>query len=173
MTFAKAVLIPTTVAIVGIFAAVACGVRLNVTPSVPTGLYLQKSPGAIERGQLVVTCLDPANEATADAIARGYLPAGDCPGGVAPLLKPVAAMPGDRITLTATGLAVNGVVLPGTVPRVADPQGRPLPQPPSSYTVPAGSVLLLVGRSGSFDGRYFGPVPVAGIRAQAAPLLLF
>jgi conjugative transfer signal peptidase TraF len=153
-------------------AAYAVGVRWNVTPSVPTGLYLQTAV-SLERGRLVVACPSPANPAVRAAISRGYLPPGHCPGGVAPLLKPIAALPGDRVTSTSTGLHVNGKPLPGTYARPADPQGRPLPTPPVAYTVPAGTVLLATSNPGSFDGRYFGPTAESSIAAGARPLLLF
>lgn len=174
MSFAKCILIPTGLAVVGILTATALGVRLNVTPSVPTGLYLQHqvAPNPA-RGQLVVACLDPAIAAVGQAITRGYLPVGDCPGRIAPVLKPVVAVAGDRIEATPAGITVNGELLRGTVAREADPQGRKLATPAQVYTVPAGSVLLLVNRNASFDGRYFGPVPVSNIRAAARPLLLF
>ncbi|MCD0253108.1 conjugative transfer signal peptidase TraF [Xanthomonas campestris pv. campestris] len=174
MMFAKMILIPTGLVIVGIFAGTALGVRLNVTPSVPTGLYLQSAAApTLLRGRLVVACLDTTNPATVEAIKRQYLPDGDCPGHIAPVLKPIAAIPGDRITTTPAGIAVNGVPMPGTARREKDPEGRPLASPSDDYTLAADQVLLLVNRTSSFDGRYFGPLPAANVRAEARPLLLF
>lgn len=173
MTFARFVLIPTTLLILGLFSAVLFGVRLNVTASVPTGLYLQSPPKNLDRGRLVVACLDPDNRAAADAIQRGYLPAGNCPGDVAPVIKPIAAIGGDYVSTSPSGITVNGRPIPRTAHRGHDPQGRPLAHPQADYIVPLGSVLLLVEKTSSFDGRYFGVLPVANVRAEAAPLLLF
>jgi conjugative transfer signal peptidase TraF len=174
MKFAQIVLIPTAVVIIAILGGVALGVRLNVTPSVPTGLYLQsRTPAQVVPGMLVVACLDAANEATAAAIDRGYLPQGNCPGNVAPVLKPVAAFPGDRVTATKEGLFINGHAVPRTAQLAADPQGRPIPTPAADYVVPPSTVLLLVDLPSSFDGRYFGPLPAQNIKATARPLLLF
>lgn len=174
MSFAKWILIPAGIAAAGILAGTALGLRLNITPSVPIGLYLEEPPQSNpETGALVVACLDIDSPATVQAIERGYLPVGNCPGAVAPVLKPIAAVAGDRVTTTESGIAVNGRLLPGTAPRGQDPQGRLLARPAQNYTVPPGTVLLLVNRPGSFDGRYFGPLPVSNIRGQARPLLLF
>lgn len=157
----------------GLFAlAYVAGVRWNVTPSVPTGLYLHTS-AEIAAGQLVTACLDPSNPAVAVAIERRYLPPGHCPGGTAPVLKPVVAMAGDHIHAGIDGLAVNGHVLPNTRPLATDPRGRELPRSARDYTVPAGMVVLIVSNPTSFDSRYFGAVPISRIESAAKPLLLF
>lgn len=152
--------------------AFALGLRWNVTPSVPTGLYRQ-APLQLQRGALVMACLDPQAPAVRLAIDRGYLPAGRCPGGLAPVLKPIAALPGDLVAQGPGGLSVNGRSLPGTVARGADPQGRPLPLYARSYVVPGGSVLLAVENPASFDGRYFGPVALDSVQSGAVAIALF
>lgn len=53
------------------------GVRLNLTASLPAGLYLV-TPGSPTRGAIVMACL-PLPVA-AFARARGYVPRGSCPG---------------------------------------------------------------------------------------------
>lgn len=152
--------------------AYAAGMRLNVTPSVPSGLYL-KTPLELQRGALVMACLDPMQSAVRLAKERHYLPDGGCPGGLAPVLKPIAGLPGDQVTQTPAGLEINGHLLPGTVARPADPMGRPLPSASAAYVVPAGSVLLAVANPASFDGRYFGPIPLSSVESGARPFLLF
>ncbi|GMR28771.1 conjugative transfer signal peptidase TraF [Stenotrophomonas sepilia] len=174
MSFTKIVLIPTGLIAVGVLVAAAAGVRLNVTPSVPVGLYYQTpAPQHPKRGSLVVVCLDPSEPQVAAAIARGYLPVGNCPGGVAPLLKPVAGVPGDRIVADTHGVRVNGVLQPGSAPLSQDPQGHPLQLSPTDYVVQPDQVLLLTKQPLSFDGRYLGPVDAHSIQAEARPLLLF
>src|SRR5260370_38673677 len=69
------------------------GLRLNLTGSLPVGLYVI-SPSLPIRGALVLACL-PAKVA-AFAHARGYVRRGEeGPNGVAPIGKPVAATVGD------------------------------------------------------------------------------
>ena len=69
-----------------VFAAL--GFRLNLTPSLPLGLY-RLAPGPIERGALVATCLPL--EMALEGRQRGYLSRGGCPGGASPVLKRVGA----------------------------------------------------------------------------------
>jgi len=70
-----------------------------------------------------------------EAAERGYIPAGACPGGHEPLVKPVAAVAGDRVTVTALGIAVNGEPIAQSAPLDEDSAGRPLrPVPAGAYT---------------------------------------
>ena len=171
MSFAR-ILFGSTGALIAIMAvAIAAGVRINVTESIPLGLYREIDPSLV-RGQLVIACLDPDNRAVAEALERGYMPVGNCPGGVAPVIKHIAAVPGDRINASSDGLILNGQLLDQTRPLLFDPKGRPLHRTYArSYEIQPGQVLLLAQGAGSFDGRYFGPTPVSGIRAAAKPLL--
>ncbi len=80
-------------------------------------------------------CL-PQSPALNEAAERGYIPAGACPGGHEPLVKPVAAMAGDRVTVTALGIAVNGEPIAHSAPLDEDSAGRPLrPVPAGAYSV--------------------------------------
>lgn len=129
--------------------AFAAGLRVNVTASVPRGLYLL-CPGTPGRGEYAAFCL--SGEFAALAKERGYLQAGSCPSGLRPLLKRVAALPGDVVNVSALTL------------RATDSQGRPLPSILHSGPVPAGMALLLADHPGSFDGRYFGLVPLDSLQ---------
>ena len=127
----------------------AAGLRVNVTASLPRGLYLL-CPGTPDRGDFVAFCL--SGEFAALAGERGYVLAGSCASGLRPLLKRVAALPGDVVDVAALLL------------RARDSQGRPLPSALHSGVVPPGMVLLLADHPGSFDGRYFGLVPLAALQ---------
>lgn len=125
--------------------AFAAGLRINATASLPRGLYLL-CPGMPERGEYAAFCL--SGEFAELARERGYLQAGSCPSGLRPLLKRVVALPGDMVNVAALPLRAN------------DSQGRPLPSVLQNGPVPGGMVLLLADHPGSFDGRYFGLVPL-------------
>src|SRR5258708_39776671 len=74
------------------------GLRLNLTGSLPVGLYVAARAAPV-RGALVLVCLP--SEVAAFARARGYVPRGGaCPGGIVPIGKPIVAMPGDTVTVT-------------------------------------------------------------------------
>ena len=79
----------------------ALGLRCNLTASLPVGIYrLVDRP--VTLGALVAAC--PPVEAARLGVERGYLPAGRCPGGGAPVLKEVAAL-GGRSTRPLTALS--------------------------------------------------------------------
>ena len=90
------------------------GLRINGTASLPVGLYLAtgKSP---EKGDLVF--VDPPSlPLFALAKERGYLGAGFSPAGCSALIKRLAGVAGDRVTIDASGVEVNGIRLANSVP---------------------------------------------------------
>jgi conjugative transfer signal peptidase TraF len=149
----------------------AAGFRVNVTPSVPLGVWRVHPVQAVKRGDVVTLCV-PDSPIAREAKARGYFMDGDCPGSYLPLIKPVAAIAGDEVTLTAAGVAINSQLRPGTEPLDRDTKGRSLaPAFLGSERVPAGMVFVLSDYNRrSFDSRYFGMVPVAGIRSAGKPV---
>lgn len=151
--------------------AALAGVRVNTTASFPLGFYwTTDAPPAV--GALVLFC-PPPGEAFALALGRGYIGPGFCPGGYSYVIKKIVAGPGDRVTVTDAGVRVNGEPLPNSAPLTADPAGRPLPRyRTEGYTLEQGEMLLLSDyHPRSFDGRYFGPVAVSGIRAVIRPVV--
>ena len=150
-------------------AAHAAGVRFNYTDSLPRGLYLASDfdPSTARRGELVEAC--PSREA-AEAVA-GYLPNGPCPGGVIPLGKRIAAVPGDRVAVDSAGVAVGGTRLPNSAPLFYDRTGRPLYPRLGEYVLGPGEYWLHSGRvATSIDSRYVGPV--SDVRSRLRPLLV-
>lgn len=144
--------------------------RINLAPSSPVGLYVVLPFGSPSRGALVVLC--PPARLAAFGLARGYLRPGPCPGSSMPMLKAVAALPGDEVVTAADGLTVNGHLLAHSKPRRLDRRGRPLvPLASACYGVLPGTLFVVGLQPDSWDSRYFGPLPVACLRGVAAPLL--
>src|ERR1700722_7683944 len=81
------------------------GVWINVSPSLPLGVY-RVVAGPPERGAIVLVCLSAAVGRLARA--RGYLGPGPCPGGAGRLGKTVAAGAGDTGDGETTGGPTNG-----------------------------------------------------------------
>ena len=151
-------------------AAQLAGFRVNVTPSVPLGLWRVHSAASIGRGDVVTVC-PPDTETTRVARGRGYFMHGSCPGSFMPLIKPVAAIAGDRVSIDGAGVHVNGELIPNSEPLTHDERGRPLSIPfEGERRVPAGDVFVVSSYNAlSYDSRYFGMVPTAGVRGVAAP----
>ncbi len=129
--------------------------RLNVSPSVPYGLYaLRPVPAHLDHGMLVVLPVPRRVRAWWSSWV--------------PLLKRVTGLAGDRVCHQDHILYVNGADF-GPVLQTA--HGRPLPQLQGCLVVQAGEVFLASPIAHSLDSRYFGPVPLAAIRSVAVPLV--
>lgn len=142
------------------------GLRLNLTGSLPVGLYVV-AHGAPTHGSLVLVCLP--NATAKWARGRGYVSRGaTCPEQAMPVGKPVFALPGDTVTVAEAGLLLNGRLAPNTRALGADHHGRLLPGLAAGrYAVRPGELWVVSQYSPfSFDSRYFGAVPIANIRTR-------
>lgn len=146
------------------------GFSMNLTDSAPFGLY-RRADAPITRGVLVAVCL-PA-EVAADGLRRGYLMAGPCASGTAPVLKPVAAVAGDTIDLSATDVRINGQHIPHSATADVDSHGRPLPHLAwGRYTVGEGTLWLLSTYTPkSWDSRYYGAIAESLVLHTVQPVL--
>lgn len=147
------------------------GYRLNLTPSVPLGLWsIEELQRPVSIGDLVILC-PPTTAVFAEAWRRGYLRRGLCAGGFAPLIKTVAALPGQRVDITDHVL-IDGRPLPASSVRGRDGEGRALLPDPGGV-VPPHYLFLHSPFASSYDSRYFGPVPDSGLLGLARPVLTF
>jgi conjugative transfer signal peptidase TraF len=147
------------------------GFRLNLTPSEPLGLWrivALKRP--VEVGDLVFIC-PPVTDSFEEARRRGYVRRGLCPSGVAPLIKTVAALPGQHIEIGAN-VTVDGKPLASSIVRASDGEGRPITAFKTGI-VPPRNLFLHSSFASSYDSRYFGPVPDTGLLGLAWPVLTF
>jgi conjugative transfer signal peptidase TraF len=144
------------------------GIRMNFTASLPLGLYLETT----QPTDLVSFCLE--GEPGILAVQRLYVTRGTCPTGGTPLLKKIAARPGDLVLFSSEGVCVNGVLFPNTQPLLLDSTGRSMPHFPfGQYLVSPNTywVISTYDRR-SFDSRYYGPIPERDIQAHMQPLLV-
>lgn len=135
----------------------------NASASVPVGLYGVQRLGKITKGILVVAI--PPPPLAAFLAARGYLPLG------VPLIKPVLALPGQRVCRDGPAITIDRVAA-GTA-LAYDRQRRKLPAWRGCRRLAPGEVFLMSPRAASFDGRYFGPIAASAIVGRAVPVLTF
>ena len=157
------------VALLSVFGAIAAGLRINGTHSFPVGLYLvrRKRP---EKGDLVFVN-PPALPIFALARERGYL---NVACSAAPhLLKRLAGVAGDRVTIDSAGVQVNGIRLANSAPCNCDGAGRPLQACLLKDHILGPDEVLLMSdyNPASFDSRYFGPLQATTIESVIIPLL--
>jgi conjugative transfer signal peptidase TraF len=133
----------------------------NASASAPLGLYRLRPIDELIRGQLVA--VQPTEQLATFLADRDYLPLG------LPMLKRVAALPGQTICRAGATLSVDNVEIGQA--RERDSQGRLLPVWQGCQVVADGEIFLMNARSAvSLDGRYFGMLPVTAIVGRAEPL---
>lgn len=147
------------------------GFRLNATPSYPLGLWrIERAVAPIKVGDLIFICM-PEGEGLSLGLARGYLRPGLCPGGAGPLIKTVAAMSGEVVEV-GRSVTIGGRPLAHSRISLVDAEGRPLAAY-SGGVVPPSHLYLHSDYAGSYDSRYFGPLPEAGLLGLARPVATF
>jgi len=130
----------------------------NISPSVAIGLYaISMEP--VRRGDIALVRL-PARIAKV-AQQRRYL------SRSMELLKPVAAVAGDRVCRLGGQVFIRGA--PVVAAHRADAMGRPLPSWQGCRTLSHNELFLLAKAPDSFDSRYFGAVDTDHIIGHARP----
>jgi conjugative transfer signal peptidase TraF len=139
---------------------------INETPSEPVGLYrLVAHPAKDYRRGMYVVFPVPA-DLHAIVYGRHWMRNG------IPFLKELIGLAGDRVCIFADRLEVNGRRV-GPVFAV-DRAGLPLPQHPGCFLVQAGSFFAASEYlENSFDGRYFGALPLSVVQGEARPVWTF
>jgi conjugative transfer signal peptidase TraF len=133
----------------------------NASASVPIGLYAVHPAGTLRTGELLV--VTPPEPLATFLDARHYLPTG------LPLLKHVAALPGQTVCRTDDTIRIDGIAVGAALNR--DHLGRSLPVWHGCRVILAGEVFLMNRQSvASLDGRYFGPLPTTTIVGRADPI---
>ena len=147
------------------------GYRLNLTPSEALGLWRVKGLNRpVQSGDLVFIC-PPENALFGQARRRGYLRRGLCVGGSAPFIKTVLALPGQHVGI-GDRITVDGKPVPTSDVLAVDGEGRQI-GPFAGGVVPPGHLFLHSPFASSYDSRYFGPIPDAGLLGLAKPVLTF
>jgi conjugative transfer signal peptidase TraF len=133
----------------------------NSSASVPMGLYEITTADHFSIGYLVA--IDPSEPLASFLAERRYLPRG------VPLLKTIAATPGQRVCRIGSKIIIDGKAVVET--RARDRLGRELPVWQGCRCISEGEFFLMnASVPDSFDGRYFGPTPATAIIGKAVPL---
>jgi conjugative transfer signal peptidase TraF len=141
-------------------------ILINETLSEPVGFYrlVEHREEEFRRGMYVV--FPVPRELHALVYGRHWMKNG------IPFLKELAGLAGDRVCIVSHRLEINGRYIGPIFER--DSQGQPLPQHPGCFDVQAGT-FFAASRilDKSFDGRYFGPLPLSQLRGEARPVWTF
>ena len=133
----------------------------NASASTPIGLYDLAPPRDLKVGDLVAI-MPPAPLADF-MVGRSYI------GRDVPLLKHVAALPGQRVCRFGPRVTVDGVHLADALGH--DSLSRALPVWNGCRRIAKGQLFLMNSSvRDSFDGRYFGALPTRNVIGEAMPI---
>jgi conjugative transfer signal peptidase TraF len=136
----------------------------NASASVPIGFYSVEPIDQLAVTNLVVAM--PPNSLAIVFAARGYLPLG------VPLIKRILALRGQSVCRNDLAISVDGIEM--GMAFAHDRQGRELPVWHGCRAIAQDEVFLMNwDEPASFDGRYFGPIPLHAIIGGAKPLWTF
>ena len=133
----------------------------NASASVPIGFYAVQPLDTPNVGDLVV--LEPPSPLGDWLLEHGYL------GADVPLIKRVAALPGQRVCRIGVTVSVDGVTVATAKDR--DRFDRLLPVWQGCQRLTKDQIFFLNSDTeASLDGRYFGPLPRDTIIGRAVPI---
>jgi conjugative transfer signal peptidase TraF len=138
---------------------------VNRTHSLPVGLYYW-SDVPIKKGSIVLFKPDHSTPLEQLGIERGY------EARELPLLKRLVALEGDVVSVSSSGVSINGQALPNSAPPFHDEAGRPLAMTQlDHFRLRPDQAFLMGVTPTSWDSRYFGPVPLSRCSGSFVPVL--
>lgn len=147
--------------------------QINLTPSMPLGLYRVIQKASIQRSDIVVVCLP--HQIAQEGLQQGYLTQGKCPSGTIAVVKEVIATPGDTINLTQEGIRVNNQFYLAPQ-RLVDSHGLLIKRFVEYGVYSNINDYWLYGSHSpedSWDSRYFGSIHRENIKHVMEPIFLF
>ena len=152
------------VSLIGYRLPAALGYCLNLTLSEPVGIY-RLVAGGVERGALIWV-KQPTGAAV--TILHRYVPAN------IPLIKRVAAIPGDIVQVGTPGVRINGRLWPDSAPLARDAEAHPLRGYAfGTYRVNAGQLWVMSDNPRGIDSRYFGAVRETSVISRLIPVVIW
>lgn len=132
---------------------------INITPSIPKGIYKLQDIKNLERNKIVY--IEIPDNAKKIIWKREYLPQ-----HINYLVKYIKGIPGDRVQVKSNSLYINGE-LKGNI-RKYDLQGKKLnSELPIDYVLKENEYILLGANDNSYDSRYFGIIKKEKILKEA------
>jgi len=138
---------------------------VNRTHSLLVGLYYW-SDVPIKKGSIVLFKPDQSTPLKQLGIERGY------EARELPLLKRVVALAGDVVSVSSSGVSINGQLLPNSAPLFRDEAGKRLAMAQlDHFRLGTDQAFLMGVTSTSWDSRYFGPVALSRCSGFFFPVL--
>lgn len=136
-------------------------IYLNLTDSVPRGVYMRVPKNKIMRGDYII--YEPTEKIQKIMVANGWSK------GKEKFLKIVVGIRGDKYEI-GENFIVNGKNIGRVFAK--DSAGHELPKIYGKYKVEEGEILPAGTNVKSFDGRYTGTIKESEIEAKVVPIIL-
>ena len=138
---------------------------VNVTSSLPQGLYVRVSSQEIKKDDYIV--YEPSEEVKKIIVRNGW---GEAKHD---FLKKVGAVSGEKYSIDSETLAfeIDGKYFGQVYEK--DTAGNELPKMRGKFEVPQGYILPVATNARSFDGRYSGAIEISRIKAKVVPIFLW
>lgn len=133
-----------------------CNYVINVTPSLPLGIYRLEEVKNLKQGDIVL--FDINKETKQRMFERGYIPVKSTK-----LLKTIGALENNKITIINSILYIDGE----SYGRILDKDLENRVLPSIEIRVDKGNFLALTKKNLSYDSRYFGQVSLNKIERKA------
>lgn len=133
----------------------------NASESAPLGLYLIKKRQPVLGEYALVM---PSKPVAAFIEDGGYAPPDT------PLIKRIAALPGDETCRDNMAVFVKGLLVADA--QETDSLGREMPRWRGCFTLKEGELFLLNDHPKSLDGRYFGATQMTDVIGVAVPVFV-
>ena len=131
---------------------------INVSPSLPLGIYKKVYKNNLEIGDIVITCIPKTVKDM--ALSRGYVSFGQCQNSTSPIGKYIIAKKGDYVEIGVEGIYVNEKLVDYTRPQDIDSNGFLLKPYIMKRKLKDDELVLANAKLDSFDSRYIGPVKI-------------
>ena len=144
------------------------GFRINITESMPVGIYYLCAPDDLRNGDLVAVKLPP--DLISIGLKRGYIKSDETI-----LLKRLIAVPNDKIIYKNEQISVNGISKYKCIVKDIDLHERVMPNSLKEgiYTLGNNEYFVLGNNDDSWDSRYFGSVNKENIINRAKMIIAF
>lgn len=146
---------------------------INPTESIDPGVYIMRDRvdvSTLKNGDIVSACI-PEGPMAQVFKSRSYVPSSArCPSGLAPVIKNLAALPGDFVSLSNSGVHINGIFQANSKIYSSDSKGNAMDHLPVGWSkvLGPGEFFLMATRiDRSLDSRYYGLIKTTDLQGKA------
>lgn len=145
---------------------------INTSISIPKGIYkIENSKSNLKNGDLISFCLNDS-EFLKFALHFKFIEKkynGKWCNGIQPILKPIVAMQGDKVSITSQGIEVNGIILKNTKPIPAIHSMSEM----KNVILKENEYIVASEEENGFDSRYYKIINLDSINSRISAIYTY